>query len=233
MKPTRQLFLCDSTFIDAFTNEEVAATYSDMCELGIAHPPYPDFDVIIPAHYIMSLKSTREWTPHEIAAFNQWKLKYCFTDSQPVNIQMDQLNGNWYSLDPDHPDYKGELANMRDTGISVLKFLVVALATRNVIKEIKPNKLAKLGIGKSPYAASTTLRIGAITEFVVEGKGTHAAPRPHLRRGHIRHQHHGPNNEHVKSIWIAAVFVNVDQEFIDRRTAYNLRASPQPSNKSQ
>jgi hypothetical protein len=42
-----------------------------------------------------------------------------------------------------------------------------------------------------------------------ESQGTHASPRIHWRRGHIRKQPHGPGRIERKLIWIEPVLVGV------------------------
>jgi hypothetical protein len=106
--------------------------------------------------------------------------------------------------------------------------LITLLATRNIIKTTKVNKLAKLGIGGKKdllkrFAYTTTITIPDDLddhESVRPG-----GPRcPHLRRGHIRRQRFGPGRQHEKKIWIAPVFVNADPDFVNQRAAYNINA---------
>jgi hypothetical protein len=98
----------------------------------------------------------------------------------------------------------------------------VLLATRNVTREVKTSKLAKLGIGKNSYSKTTTLRIGNVTELQGSEAGIGVNRRPHLRRGHIRRQKYGPGFQFEKKIFVQAVFVNADEDWIAERTAYNV-----------
>ena len=102
--------------------------------------------------------------------------------------------------------------------------LIVLLASKGVNKSTKAivSGKAKLGVTKNPtvnYVTTMTL-----APDLPRGDATEARPgkpvRPHLRRGHIRSQHHGPHNLLIKQIWIAPTMVNADEEFISTRTAY-------------
>lgn len=108
--------------------------------------------------------------------------------------------------------------------------LITLLATRNAVKTTKENKLSKLGIGspaKRRYAYTTTISVPAIME---DDPDSHpgANKAPHLRRGHIRGQHYGPGNQYVKQIFVEAVFVNADADFVNAREAYNVSLGKQP-----
>lgn len=111
---------------------------------------------------------------------------------------------------------------------TALSLLLVLLATKNVDKnEIKNKQLLAGKFNSSQayrkdYPITTTLTIGKITENH-ESVGTGSTVRPHLRRGHIRNQHYGPNNEMTKKIFIQPVFVNADEGWVANREAYNVR----------
>lgn len=87
--------------------------------------------------------------------------------------------------------------------------------------------MARLGIGKSKYLSTTTLRIGEVVER--EGKSLHTNThvRPHLRRGHIRNQRYGANLSLSRQVFIEAVFVNADEGWIAERTSYSVVKSKQ------
>lgn len=113
----------------------------------------------------------------------------------------------------------------RDETSAMRDALVVILASKGVIKERKEHKLANLGIGKpAPYAATTTIKLVTV---LPDGDETEAASRrptrPHMRRGHIRHQPYGKGRELVKDVWIAPMFVNADASFVSARKTYKIR----------
>ena len=237
MRLTRQCFQLSRDFVHSFSREEVNATFADMEEMGIAHLPYPDLDIVTPANAIFSLKGYKNTAkiddPEVIGTYNAMMVKLRYTNGVGEDWFARIEGGRWIPISEAFDEFlrrrPDEYPEGFDSGNRAYAFsifhslLVVALATRNIIKEVREHKAAQLGIGKGEYAATTTLKIGTIVETQYEGeRGTHASPRPHLRRGHIRRQHHGPLNELVKKVWIAPCMVNVDQEFVDRRTAYNV-----------
>lgn len=123
---------------------------------------------------------------------------------------------------------KDQYSSLKRLSTAVFYLLVVLLATKNVEKKEVINR--KLAAGKfnrskayrKDYPITTTLTIGKITENH-ESVGTGSTVRPHLRRGHIRNQHYGPNNEMTKKIFIQPVFVNADEGWVANREAYNVR----------
>lgn len=116
----------------------------------------------------------------------------------------------------------------KDENASTVLALWMMLNTRNVPKTIEPRDkhedrkreqkgLPRVGgithIGTRAYEA-------ALRETQnMERTGTHASPRPHLRRGHIRTYEDG------KKIWVHATIVNgSDQTKIVAREKYAVRA---------
>lgn len=110
----------------------------------------------------------------------------------------------------------------------IFSVLMVLLATKNIEKneilnkQLMSGKFNKAQAYRKDYPITTTLTIGKITENH-ESVGTGSTVRPHLRRGHIRNQHYGPNNEMTKKIFIQPVFVNADEGWVANREAYNVR----------
>jgi hypothetical protein len=111
---------------------------------------------------------------------------------------------------------------------NMFKLLIVLLATKNIEKQVKIDKLAKLGIGKNKHKPHTItyLKIGKITETVTKsGKPapTGTVLMPHLRRGHWRHhQHYGLGNKYEKSVYIWQTIVNADKGWIGDRNEYRV-----------
>lgn len=108
------------------------------------------------------------------------------------------------------------------------RLLVVLLATKNIVKEVKTNKLARLGIGKNKHRPHTItyIHIGKITETVTKsGKPAKIGDilMPHFRSGHVRKkQHYGLGNKYIKEVYIHSTFVNADPEWIADRTEYRI-----------
>jgi hypothetical protein len=242
----KQAFRLSVETIEAVSQEEVDATYADMEKLGIAQPPYAEFDIIVPAYSVMRSTELLADTLDVCLSmpFYHWtedKLKHV-----PCGIRYHNgaYAGMLREVSPGKPD-KFEVIEkpteraMKANNImkeikdhatpALLKLLVVLLATKNAEKTTRECKSARLGIGKGKHAYTTTISVGAVTETVYETSTNLTNPtnpnlhlRPHLRRGHGRAQHYGPNNNYIKHIFIQHVFVNADAEWIDARTAYNV-----------
>jgi hypothetical protein len=245
----RQLFLIGPDLLNCLSVEEVEATYADMVEMDIAKPPYAEFDIRMPlmaygknlGRFLDYYKTDLEKLEHgeqaslgkeernlliglsvlsdneiKVLSSMNFDLNYSFNfdDNSKEQHSFFLSRNNWVSG-------KKHIASKEATD-HVFKMLVVLLATRNVIREVKPNKLAKLGIGKHLYASTTTLKIGNVTETGGEQTGAGIVRRPHLRRGHVRRQKYGPGLQFEKKIFIEAVFVNADEGWIAERTAYNM-----------
>lgn len=253
----RQCFALDPTLTGSLSIEEVDATFNDMVELGIAKPPYDDFDLLIIGASLFKAtteelqKSVDVWQvifrygkraedskaqilPGSVNQFLTDVLVdrhdmpgfFSIVDGEAAKrfraARQNRLTGEWTELkDWEFLERTGEY------GHSLYKCLLVLLATRNIEKELRTDKLAKLGIGKKSahrYTYTTTLRVPAVCSETVATAGipSGASKRPHLRRGHIRRQHFGPRNSFEKKIWIEPLFVNADEDFISARTAYNI-----------
>lgn len=230
----RQAFFVSSETWAAMTEEDVKATYTDMLELGIANPPYPDFDIIFKAKDIFSRNKIADLlTPTQRHDWEDADALFRYHDGMLIDAQFNWncKGSEWNSLfdrsgSPFVEGYEIFVKNIREQSKFYLAILVVLLGTRNVIKSVATNKLAKLGIGKNKqrHWYTTTLKIGTITETVATkpSEPTGRTVRPHLRRGHRRKQRFGPKREFYKFIWVEPTFVNADEDFVSTRTGYNV-----------
>lgn len=115
------------------------------------------------------------------------------------------------------------LSDCHEAGRTWYRLLIVLLATKNITKAMRTDKLAKAGIARDKrHVYTTTLSLGRVAEIGSEPMLPGIAKRPHLRRGHLRSQHYGPRNQFLKRVWIEPCFVNADEDFVNERTAYNV-----------
>ena len=250
----RQLFILDDQVWDSMTFEDVAATIEDMRELDIANPPCQHFDIMTKARSVDLIQSHIVQDDERLGQKyykDDMIFEFTFSDDlkvlsadmliispntkKPLSFTQDMFKENGpYSHLPEERQ-REEYNDLKDwisfMGAWVLAYLLVALAAKNSVKTSKQNKLAKLGIGKknvkNSYAYTTTISIGKITETEKVGDGSKGGwtVRPHLRRGHIREQRFGPNNQYSKKVFIQPVFVNAAEGFVNNRAAYNVRMS--------
>lgn len=245
MRHPKQCFRVTPQILESMSVEEINATWDAMVACGVARPPYDEFDIQLPMkdHIRLVEDDGHIQTEEEIIAGGHGYI----LDGRPItySYSYDPTKENQVSCASWMIDGSGKPAQIevmlsektlpnnttrdwlgqhKEASTAIYKAFIVLLATKNVIKDVKENKLAKLGIGKkrNPYRYVTTLRIGEVVEHASCGDPTGKTLRPHLRRGHVRHQHYGPKNAFVRSIFIEPVFVNADPDWIGARTAYNV-----------
>jgi hypothetical protein len=242
-----QLFLISTSVWEALSFEEVEATFRDMQELGLAEPPYRRFTVGVMASSCIKFMEhdddpTSALSLDPNSPFNGMAYHHFDMDASP--IMRLELEGNklWpgvWSVEKRIAECLSPKTNTEDqiqwykqqydkSTQDLYRAFIVLLATRNIEKRTIHNRLAKFGVGKHKAKYTTTLDLGKVVEAAYEGERpepghTSKHLRPHLRRGHIRRQHYGPNSEMIKQVFIQPVFVNADPTFIANRTAYNVR----------
>lgn len=236
----KELFKIPNSLWATVSFEEVSATYADMKELGIAQLPYPDMTIEAAAALVFPIvgpdgKASREvnWSLEDKAHIHFVNGLYSRTSipARSSNQRAIEDVGAFLKKLPETESLKLALASFPMFAEAVEKLLVVLLATKNIVKERIFHPLARHGVGKEKALNTTTLYIGSVTERGTGKDGESSSDedspavfrRPHLRRGHIRRQHHGQGNTLVKEIFIQPCFVNADESFISERTAYNVR----------
>jgi len=247
----KQLFRLSSEVLDALTIKEVKSTLKDMMEMGIADVPYKEFAIEVNRKFISKMMNLEDEDSQlqMIEAAKKMKIEY---DPNTQFKLMVIVNGRNYSIHRCYEDewidwdydllikYKSHLldkanydrlrSQVKSISANILGILIVLLATKNHVKEDRVDKDIARGrynkkqAYRKDYPITTTISIGKITE-TYEGKGgTGSKKRPHMRRGHIRTQHYGPNRELTQKIFIQPVFVNADEGWIAERRAYNVGA---------
>ena len=226
-----ELFIIGKDVMNALSDKIVAEVIADLTELGVCQLPYPKVDIRVPADGVVGVWDDDD--PHGMRLRHpDWfdadgKLRHIgdhvhltflgvsLTSYDGLHVY-NARSGKTLRVEPDHLRERGNIANA----------LITVLATRNVVKDRKEDKLAKLGIGRNSgkhrYRYTTTIRLPAVMDDDEEhpSQGGHKAP--HLRRGHIRNQHYGPRNQFIRKVWIKPVFVNADANFVSARAAYNI-----------
>jgi hypothetical protein len=100
--------------------------------------------------------------------------------------------------------------------------LIVVLASKGVIKEErKLTGLQRLRRQKLEDGVTIT-DICLDPRLSIALGGTHNSPRMHLRRGHVRSQHHGSGMTLIKKIFVEPTWVCADADFMVTRTAYTV-----------
>lgn len=249
-----QLFILDRAMLGMMADRDIDATFRDMVELGIAGPPYPDFAIQVPAGAIMSSASDPDHSWDDLANDEAWDrsersllempIRVTYAD-RPPNRDMEcemfigTMDGKRWeyvgeavrAIDADQFKFEEFQRSSADVSAHLYRTLVVLLATRNVIHDVKHNKLAKFKLGKKPgndFDYVTTLRVGTIhvDDHDEKREATGETRRPHLRRGHVRNQRYGPGFQYTRKVFIKPIFVNGYQNNgDDHRIAYNVGVS--------
>jgi len=247
----KQLFRLSSEVLDALTIKEMKSTLIDMMEMGIADVPYKEFAIEVNRKFISKMMNLEDEDSQLQIIESAKKMKIEYDPNTQFKLMV-IVNGKNYSIHRCYKDewidwdydllikYKSHLLDktsydrlrnqVKSISANILGILIVLLATKNHVKEDRVDKDIARGrynkkqAYRKDYPITTTISIGKITE-TYEGKGgTGSKKRPHMRRGHIRTQHYGPNRELTQKIFIQPVFVNADEGWIAERRAYNVGA---------
>lgn len=220
-----QLFVISDEIIEASPIAEVEATWQAMSKLGIARPPFDRFAVMVTGkHFLRVASQDTRWTPdareHAEREFLVTNMRIHFSNTRIAPDGANEADAEvWLQPPGSQFIHVPELESPVNvpTYQQIYRFLIVVLATKNVVKTRSEDKLAKLGIGKKKrFRYTTTISVGAIEDDPDRppsaGTGRHRVP--HLRRGHPRNQHWGPGNQYIKRIFVPPVFVNGDKEWL-------------------
>jgi hypothetical protein len=232
------IFEIDVDVWEALSEEEISATVEAMKEFGIYKLPFDTGEIIVRVH-------KRFKNGEAVTEARGLRESERFEEFYTIYPKAPRKALGWYKSNPAkvnlEEDSKGRV---QDLGISIenkriahkfrlhhgdaeysRKFfidgLVVLLASRGVVKNSSERKLAKFGIGKRSGEYTTTIKLARDLERHESVKTGHAV-RPHLRRGHVRTQHHGTRNSLTKRIWVDPCMVNADENFVSTRKAYRV-----------
>jgi hypothetical protein len=222
----------------SMTQEEVKATVKDLKVLDLYYLPYDRISVRLPLDYACVLEDTAQ-VDNNPQYYRRDSLGRLRPNLGPGNyLQYDNINllgepSTALFIGEGHGEHKrfcfpADRGDVLIAAQDIADGLIALLATRNIIKSVEHNKLARLGIGGK--RAGSARRFEYVTTISVPSKleENHESVRegrevaPHLRRGHIRHQRYGPGLAYFRQIWIAPVFVNADKEWVSKRRAYNV-----------
>lgn len=190
-------FVLDMRNMSADDNLSVIETYKDLQEIKLDKLPYENIVV----HAFESFGKDMNWIDIPkydgivTVFYHKNKVFMLFEDPKAL-IQAVELTTS-------DPEAKKEF----DGIVKLIKIkLIVMLATKNIIKEYHEARKNPYRLTGEPHKRGS----GGYTiirppeAYEIEG-GTHASPRPHLRRGHIRKLH--PEDK-TQWIWVSPCFVN-------------------------
>lgn len=252
--PTRQCFIISKEILNTMSFEDAVKTSTDMKELDLMQPPYKEFSIVydgdIESFVSWSRGNMLQLWPNKQKSKLTPKFLFIFDDalesyylymrlgygkSSTVYVGGEDLVDNArYQYKAKYKDYIDEktyiekyVESVHQLSKNLLAVLYVLLATKNIVKDVRPplkihsKSRKRQRVDSDKYI--TTLKIGSITETYKSNNSTGLSVRPHLRRGHIRTQHFGEGNKAIKKIFIQPVFVNADDGWIaNERKAYKI-----------
>jgi hypothetical protein len=227
------LFGLSPSICNSISDDDRELMLADLQTAGLLHLP---FDQIAVRFYLPDLlpKSDRKvLVTFCVAGALSIHPRYAnlvSVDKMFERLEVQTLNGKTDILSTDDLISTGKMAlplgkvELRTTCLDALTTLVLALATRNVVKQStenkrinnkhKQSKLQFRGPQGAIYLSSTVVEAPAAAEMdgdptALEG----TAVRPHMRRGHLHTVLHGVGRRERRVQWFPSVFVNGDPTF--------------------
>lgn len=169
---------CETIVLDMrgmdWIDADVESTFADMEKLGIANPPYDCFVLLCIFEY-----------PNEEKRIGT-AAAYIHKDNFTVLLSAKYME----SMSVEQMNKMSEASKLLKHWV---QRLIVMLATKGIKRERhSPPKAMRGGetlkTSKRGYIGYTVIRPPSAQELGYQSSaGTHVSPRPHLRRGHIRH----------------------------------------------
>lgn len=233
--------------LDTIREAQIEAV--DFIEYGCMAMPFPEvvfrcsveFDNRTVGFHIFAVHKDLGGGEQRIAALGTiHSLDYTLTFRSDNMFQIEYMNGQrgiGLKVPNGELDYWEPMIGEIDRGVMlkgngeiiteaslIMMGLVMILNTKGVLKErsappVKPNKVrAARGLPLLPY--TTRVYTSVYNKAVAKGEpGTHASPRPHRRRAHIRHYPKTEKHEaYIKPV--AAMLVNWDGKPLPERSEY-------------
>jgi hypothetical protein len=227
-------FKIATNVFDAMSFDDMKKTAIDMVELKIYRPPFSSFCIQVKSHclqtaWVQAKNSKRVHEPKMEFIFNFYLPNLMYYESCEIDFFVSTNGIDFKNLKPENfvneAEAQQEVEWMATTSMMAL---IVLLATKNIHKDVetcnKPNSRNRREQTLSKYSSTTTISIGKISQTMRSEGGTGGPVRPHLRRGHIRHQRCGEGRLEVKKIFIQPMFINADQGWIDTQKEYRVTA---------
>jgi hypothetical protein len=196
--------------------DDIEKTFNDLSAMGLSSPPYDNFVI----HTINQYQGkyydvVRDYTGSDIQILTFYVYRGCLLNDQRNILALFPSEENYRTALAVHEKLKAFYSMKSHESLAKL---IVMLATRNIVKERKEPKASQAPVNGKPHKKGSggyTLLRPPEAHEVGDGTGTHASPRPHFRRGHIRKLH---PEEKARWIFVAPCFVNGEPEVM--RKAY-------------